>query len=588
MKQGPLFRFFHRLLAPPIFEDAEETHRAHIQNAFLLATLLITFVFALIVVPSSPIPGKILAIFILVDAFAMLALAFLRRGWLNLSAALFLLAIWGVITFTAVAIHGDVSSPVLEGYLVVILAAGLFLDGRYALGFAGLSTLALTGMYLASSRGWTPEALFVMTLARLYILNILVLFVGVALAYVASQSVKAALGRARRHEGQLSEKNHQLQEILASLEQRIAERTAEIFRQKQFYQALVENSPIAIVTLDLEHRIISFNPAFEKLFGYTLEEALGQDLDDLITSSTSWTEANAYTQLVLAGQTIMKTGLRRCKDGRLLDVEMYGVPVLVNGRQIGGLAMYHDISERIKAEEHLKHLATHDPLTFLPNRVLFYEHLHHALLSARRNGHRVAVLFLDLDGFKFVNDLLGHSKGDVLLQQVAERFKQALRMSDLAARLGGDEFAFVFQDIRDPEDAAAIAEKILASLSSPFILEGQELSVSGSIGISLYPEDGSEARDLLRFADAAMYRVKGQGKHHFQFFSWKGEPNGDSPARPVSGENPAQAAVPDNDSPQDSAGSTFSLEAGHGESPSAAPGEIRLELPQEGSGPWIG
>jgi len=200
----------------------------------------------------------------------------------------------------------------------------------------------------------------------------------------------------------------------------------------------------------------------------------------------------------------------------------------------------------------------------------------------------VAVLFLDLDGFKFVNDLLGHSKGDVLLQQVAERFKQALRRSDLAARLGGDELAFVFQDINGPEDVAFIAEKILASLSGPFTLEGQELSVSGSIGISLYPEDGSEARDLLRFADAAMYRVKGQGKHHFQFFSWKGEPNGDSPARPVSGENPAQAAVPDTDSPQDSAGSTFSLEAGHGESPSAAPGEIRLELPQEGSGPWIG
>src|SRR3972149_1351585 len=105
MKQGPLFRFFHRLLAPPIFEDAEETHRVRIQNAFLLATLLITFVFALIVVPSSPIPGKILAIFILVDAFAMLALAFLRRGWLNLSAALFLLAIWGVIPFPAGAIH---------------------------------------------------------------------------------------------------------------------------------------------------------------------------------------------------------------------------------------------------------------------------------------------------------------------------------------------------------------------------------------------------------------------------------------------------------------------------------------------------
>jgi diguanylate cyclase (GGDEF)-like protein len=150
---------------------------------------------------------------------------------------------------------------------------------------------------------------------------------------------------------------------------------------------------------------------------------------------------------------------------------------------------------------------------------LFYEHLDHALAMAQRTQARVAVFFLDLDGFKEVNNLLGHSKGDVLLQQVAERLQISLRSSDLVARLGGDEFAFVFENIRTPEDSGLIAEKILTSLAKPFTLEGNELCISGSIGISVFPEDGGDSKDLLRFADAAMYRVKGQGKHHYQFFS---------------------------------------------------------------------
>jgi len=521
MKQPSLVSYLWHLLTPPAFEDAELARRARTQHRFLLITLFVTFIFAVILLPNSPIPGVVLAIFGLIDLFAVLALATLRRGRLNLSAAIFLSAIWGSLTFAAAAIHGDVSSPAVGGYLVVILAAGLFMGSRYTIAFAGLSALSLTGMYLANSRGWMPEALFALTLSRSYILQILIFLVGVALIHVAGQSVQAALGRAHCHEDRLNEKNRELKEILATLEQRIAERTAEIFRQKQFYQALVENSPIAIVTLDREHHILACNPAFEELFGYTQDEVVSKDLDDLITTAATWAEAHSYTQRILAGQTIKKTSQRRHKDGHLLHLDISGVPVMVDGQQIGGLALYHDISEQLKAEKHLKHLATHDPLTILPNRALLYEHLNHSLLSARRNGHRVAVFFLDLDGFKSVNDLLGHSKGDVLLQQVAERFQQNLRKSDLVSRLGGDEFAFVFQDIRCPEDAAVIAEKILGSLSRPFTLEGQELSVSGSIGISLYPEDGGEAKDLLRFADAAMYRVKGQGKHHYQFFSWK-------------------------------------------------------------------
>jgi diguanylate cyclase (GGDEF)-like protein/PAS domain S-box-containing protein len=349
-----------------------------------------------------------------------------------------------------------------------------------------------------------------------------IFLMGFALIYATMQGVQFALNRARCHEDNLSEKNRQLQEVLTSLEQRIADRTGEILQQKQFYQALVDNNPIAIVTLDQQHCILSCNPAFESLFGYTENEAISQDLDSLITTPVTWKEASGYTKKVLQGQTVRNTGKRRRKDGGLIDVDIYGVPVVVDGDQIGVLGMYHDITERVQAETHLRFLATHDPLTQLPNRVLFYEHLDHALAIAKRMQQRVAVFFLDLDGFKEVNNLLGHSKGDALLQQVAERLQGGLRSSDLVARLGGDEFAFVFESIRNPEDAALIADKILSSLARPFSLEGQELCISGSLGISLFPEDGDDSKNLLRFADAAMYRVKGQGKHHYQFFSRTG------------------------------------------------------------------
>ena len=164
--------------------------------------------------------------------------------------------------------------------------------------------------------------------------------------------------------------------------------------------------------------------------------------------------------------------------------------------------------------------ASHDPLTMMPNRSLFYEHLDYALHRARRHDMRLAIFFLDLDDFKSVNDLLGHSKGDELLQEVASRFNEPLRSSDVVAHLGGDEFAFVCENLTNPEDAAVIAKKILIALSRKIHIDGQEISISGSIGISLYPEDGGEAQDLLRYADAAMYIVKGQGKQDYQFFSW--------------------------------------------------------------------
>jgi len=497
----------------------DQLHRAQTLNAFLIATFGIVNLWILLLTLGSPLPWVTILAMLPIDLALLLAHFLLHRGRLRLAASLTIICVWGCITLVSVFLHGGISSPTVAGYLLVILGAGVFMSGRSALFFTALSWIALLGIFAAEVQGIIPAALIPITPGRALLMHSLIFVMGTVLISTAVQGMHYAINRAQCHEDNLTEKNIQLQEVLANLEERIADRTSEILQQKQFYQALVDNSPIAIVTLDMQHHILSCNPAFEALFGYTTEETTDQDLDNLITTPSNWFEASNYTQKVLKGETIKCTAKRRRKDGGLIDVDIYGVPVQVDGQHLGVLGMYHDISERVQAETHLRFLATHDSLTGLPNRSLFYEHLDHALAIGRRSQTRVATFFLDLDGFKEVNNLLGHSKGDVLLEQVAERLQSNLRSSDLVARLGGDEFAFVFENIRTPDDAGLIAEKILASLSRPFILDGNELCISGSIGISIFPEDGDESKDLLRFADAAMYRVKGQGKHHYQFFS---------------------------------------------------------------------
>lgn len=302
------------------------------------------------------------------------------------------------------------------------------------------------------------------------------------------------------------------------MEQRIDAHTVEILKQGKYYEALVKNSPIAIVSLNLSRNIESANPAFEKLFGYHQYEVMGKELDSLITTDKTWDEARNYTIEVLNGEKIFGSGQRRRKDGSLVDVEIFGVPVMVEGEQVGMMGLYSDISERKKAERQLQHMATHDPLTNLPNRSLFYDRLNHALHLAKRQEKRVAVLFLDLDDFKSVNDSFGHAKGDQLLHLVADRLNRSLRESDSVGRLGGDEFAFVFENILKTEDAAEAAVRLLTALSVPFSIDEHEFSITASIGISLSPDDGEGAEDLVKYADEAMYRSKELGRNTYQFY----------------------------------------------------------------------
>ncbi len=180
--------------------------------------------------------------------------------------------------------------------------------------------------------------------------------------------------------------------------------------------------------------------------------------------------------------------------------------------------LHHDLEERKRVEQSIRHMAHHDALTGLPNRALFRDRLTHAMAQADRYHQKLAVMFLDLDRFKAINDTLGHNVGDQLLKIAAERLRSCVRDCDTVARLGGDEFTVVIEDIIEDHDASAVAQKILDTLSQPFNLYGHEVFISVSVGVTLYPSDDENADNLLRNADSAMYRAKENGRNNFQFY----------------------------------------------------------------------
>ncbi|AMO37981.1 hypothetical protein AC731_014180 [Thauera humireducens] len=235
------------------------------------------------------------------------------------------------------------------------------------------------------------------------------------------------------------------------------------------------------------------------------------DAFDALIAPEDLPRARTNHQRRLAGEeTEQRYPLRLMrKSGRMLWAETSGVRINWNGRP-ATLNIVNDITARKAAEDSIRHLAHHDPLTGLPNRVLLQDRLERALASAQRNGTSLAMLFIDLDGFKPVNDRYGHDTGDALLQAVAKRLRGTLRHSDTAARIGGDEFVVLLPVLAETQDAGLIAAKLRTAIASPFEIDGHRITISASIGLALYPRDGDTASELMRTADGAMYADKRQ------------------------------------------------------------------------------
>jgi diguanylate cyclase (GGDEF)-like protein/PAS domain S-box-containing protein len=274
-----------------------------------------------------------------------------------------------------------------------------------------------------------------------------------------------------------------------------------------------------MVITDAENCIVAVNQAFTAITGYAEAEAVGQSPNFLKSGRHDALFYESLWNILLeTGQWRGEIWNRR-KNGELYP-EWKTISVVRDstGQITHYVAVFSDITAQKKSQENLDYLAHHDPLTGLPNRALFRARLEHGLQRAKRDGGRLALLFLDLDRFKNLNDTLGHPVGDALLQAVARNITQVVRAGDTIARLGGDEFIVIMEDLAHAHSAATGARKLLELFSRPFQVNNSELYVTASIGISLYPNDGEDTDTLVRHADIAMYQAKSQGRNTCQFF----------------------------------------------------------------------
>ena len=284
-----------------------------------------------------------------------------------------------------------------------------------------------------------------------------------------------------------------------------------------------ENSPLAVIEWDHEFHVRRWSPQAEKIFGWPESEVLGKHFCDWrFVVEDDDPQFAAVNMRLNEAEHPRTTSLNRNyrSDGRIIWCEWYNSSLRdESGNIISILSLAQDVTARVLAEERLVYQATHDGLTSLPNRAMLQDRMHQAISRARRSGVRVAALFIDLDRFKEVNDTLGHRIGDELLREIAERLKRTLRESDFLVRLSGDEFMVVLEQLADLEPARMVATKILDEIRKPTSIEGHEIHVSASIGISLVPDDANDVESLLKNSDMAMYRAKELGKNAFQFFS---------------------------------------------------------------------
>jgi len=280
----------------------------------------------------------------------------------------------------------------------------------------------------------------------------------------------------------------------------------------------------AVLSTDADWRITFLNPVAERLIGWTYLEASGQQLTDVFQVMDATTRERIVPCLkfeVEKGRTVILPAncvlVRR--DGHESPIEDSAAPIHDrNGRVAGMVVVFHDVSEARAMAQKMTHLAEHDILTSLPNRGLLDDRLEQGIALAQRYSRKLAVLFIDLDHFKHINDSLGHLIGDQLLREVALRITPCVRGSDTVSRQGGDEFIVLLSEISQAEDAAVIADKIRLAVLEPYTIESHLLHLTVSIGVSIYPEDGADPESLIQCADTAMYHAKENGRNRSQFF----------------------------------------------------------------------
>jgi diguanylate cyclase (GGDEF)-like protein/PAS domain S-box-containing protein len=329
--------------------------------------------------------------------------------------------------------------------------------------------------------------------------------------------------------------------MLAEIEQ---QRRA-VGEQKEFAENLIRHSAAPAFVIDHRHRVLFWNSACEELTGVKADEIKGTCnhwrafydhqrpcLADLVVNGMQEALPHQYethARAPLVEEGLQAEGWRTMPDGRQRYLIFSAAPIRNRqGAIVAAIQTLEDLTERKEAEKRLEQLAKFDSLTGLPNRVLFFDRLEQGVASASRYNHVLALLYIDLDGFKEINDSLGHDTGDRVLVEVAKRLKGCIRGSDTAARVGGDEFTVILTRVAGEKETAMIAERILDALTIPLLLGKGVLAVGASIGISLFPENGGDADALMKNSDTAMYQAKAEGKSRFRLFSDAGGSDADS------------------------------------------------------------
>lgn len=355
--------------------------------------------------------------------------------------------------------------------------------------------------------------------------------------------IDAAIGALKRGAYDYLRKPYSREELLKTVANALQRRRLEMANRRiasqletseKLYRYLVDSSPDIIYTLNHEGKFTFINDRAYQLLGFSRDELIGKHYSILVHDEDLERARYVFNERRVDERASRNVELRlKCHSGgsqdrtfnnTLMTISLNSIGMHVPDQEVKKLEFFgtygvaRDITDRKRAEEVISYQAYHDILTDLPNRMLFKDRLGLAVIQAKRKLTELAVMFIDLDRFKLVNDTLGHVKGDELLQQVALRLKDCLRRGDTLARQGGDEFTIVLPELRDREDAKCIADKFLECLQKPFDLDGHQVHISASIGIAIYPGDGESIDELLRHADIAMYQVKALGKNGHSFY----------------------------------------------------------------------
>lgn len=276
---------------------------------------------------------------------------------------------------------------------------------------------------------------------------------------------------------------------------------------------------MATVLIDLKSHIFDINPQFTELFGYTIGKIKGKDINKLLLSEDITDEGRKFDKATSENGYINVEGVRVKKNDSKVNVLISANPFVFKGKRVGIIVTYSDITVLKKSTEEISFLAAHDALTGLCNRQVLPEMFYFIASQSDRTGHKAGVFFSDIYEFKDINDVYGHGAGDVMLKEAANRLSKIIRHSDIVVRWGGDEFVIVTDNIKNIEDIVSMAIKIISTMREPFKIGGTSIVIGLNIGISIYPDDGTDLDELLRKADIAMYNAKARGENNFELYS---------------------------------------------------------------------